>query len=195
MRELNECTAEVFRRSEKRIKERKKNRNRILAFCIPLCLIVAVFSVMVRPAMRTKNEAAELSGDTAGSILYSYNSVEIHDDSYYKKVTDKVVVTRMFNAVYSLFVNVEEEFYNSAENSDNNRVNADNAQPTQAASNVSEMNCYTITFTAADGSQTEYALSGNTLLNMNTNESVVLSDAQVVRLLIAFDISEEEGST
>ena len=30
MREINECTAEVFRRSEKRIKERKRNRNRIL---------------------------------------------------------------------------------------------------------------------------------------------------------------------
>ena len=29
MREINECTAEVFRRSEKRIKERKRNRNRI----------------------------------------------------------------------------------------------------------------------------------------------------------------------
>lgn len=34
MREINECTAEVFRRSEKRIKERKRNRNRILKTCV-----------------------------------------------------------------------------------------------------------------------------------------------------------------
>ena len=51
MREINECTAEVFRRSEKRIKERKRNRNRLLAFCIPLCLIVTVWSIMIPPAM------------------------------------------------------------------------------------------------------------------------------------------------
>lgn len=44
MREIKECTAEVFRRSEKRIKERTKKRNRILAACVPFCLILAVFS-------------------------------------------------------------------------------------------------------------------------------------------------------
>jgi len=51
MREINECTAEVFRRSENRIKERKRNRNRILAMCIPLCLIITIFSVTMIPAM------------------------------------------------------------------------------------------------------------------------------------------------
>ena len=49
MRELNECTAEVFRRSEKRIMERRKARNRILALCIPLCVIVIVWSAMILP--------------------------------------------------------------------------------------------------------------------------------------------------
>ena len=51
MREINECTAEVFRRSENRIKERKRNRNRILAMCIPLCLIITIFSVTMLPGM------------------------------------------------------------------------------------------------------------------------------------------------
>jgi len=46
MRELNECKAEVFRRSEQRIKERRKRR-RILALCMPLCVIIAVLSVTV----------------------------------------------------------------------------------------------------------------------------------------------------
>ena len=51
MREINECTAEVFRRSENRIKERKRKRNRILAMCIPLCLIITIFSVTMLPGM------------------------------------------------------------------------------------------------------------------------------------------------
>ena len=51
MRELNECKAEVFRRSDNRIKERRRNRNRILAMCIPLCLVLTIFSVMILPGM------------------------------------------------------------------------------------------------------------------------------------------------
>lgn len=197
MREINECTAEVFRRSEKRIKERKRNRNRILAFCIPLCLIVTVFSVMIlpamMPAMNTKNAAAEI-GDTAGSPAYAYNAVEIHDNSmlpeHYEKVTDKVAVTRIFNVIYSLFVNVDEAAQNGGANSDTNRFNADNASPTEVANNASKMKDYTVIFTTEDGAQTVYTLSGNTLLNVNTNESIVLSDAQVARLMIALVISE-----
>lgn len=51
MRELNECTAEVFRRSEKRIKKRRRTRKRVLAVCIPLCLIFTLSSVVILPAM------------------------------------------------------------------------------------------------------------------------------------------------
>ena len=71
MREINECTAEVFRRSEKRIKERKRNRNRILAFCIPLCLIVTVWSIMILPAIMPANKSNNAAGegmDMAGSV-------------------------------------------------------------------------------------------------------------------------------
>ena len=51
MRELNECKAEVFRRSDNRIKERRRSRNRILALCVPLCLVLTIFSVMMLPGM------------------------------------------------------------------------------------------------------------------------------------------------
>ena len=47
MRSFEERKAEVFRRSENRIKERRKARSRALAVCIPLCLIITVWSVMV----------------------------------------------------------------------------------------------------------------------------------------------------
>ena len=68
MRELNECKAEVFRRSDNRIKERRRNRNRILAMCIPLCLIITIFSVAMIPGMLpvgkdSAPEAGNQSGD------------------------------------------------------------------------------------------------------------------------------------
>jgi len=51
MRELNECKAEIFRRSEKRIAQGKKRRNRIIALCVPLCILVSLWSVFILPAM------------------------------------------------------------------------------------------------------------------------------------------------
>lgn len=64
MRELNECKAEVFRRSDNRIKERRRNRNRILAMCIPLCLVLTIFSVMMLPGMLPagRDKAPEADG-------------------------------------------------------------------------------------------------------------------------------------
>ena len=69
MRNFEERKAEVFRRSENRIKERKRNRNRILALCVPLCLILTVMSVTMLPSMLSigdKNSAADELGNMAG---------------------------------------------------------------------------------------------------------------------------------
>ena len=55
MRNLDECQAEVFRRSEKRIRERKKRRNRILSVCVPLVLCAA--GVALLPELGTNSPA------------------------------------------------------------------------------------------------------------------------------------------
>lgn len=47
MRDLKECQAAVFRRSEIRIKERKKRRNRILMTCIPMVLGITVITAVL----------------------------------------------------------------------------------------------------------------------------------------------------
>ena len=70
MRDLNECTPEVFRRGEQRIRERRRKRNRVLAVCIPICLIAAVWSAMslpaIIPAMETIGQD-RFSGGAAGN--------------------------------------------------------------------------------------------------------------------------------
>lgn len=47
MRSFEERKAEIFLRSENRIKERKKNRKRILTVCIPLCVILILGSAVL----------------------------------------------------------------------------------------------------------------------------------------------------
>ncbi len=58
MRDLNECQAEVFRRSEKRIQKRKQRRKRILMVCIPLVLCIPLCAAFfVKGPNRTAPEA------------------------------------------------------------------------------------------------------------------------------------------
>lgn len=191
MREINECTAEVFRRSEMRIKERRKKRNRILALCIPLCLIFTVCSVMILPSMRTKYDTSEMVGESggSGSPFCSYTAVEIQNiglpPEHCEKVTDKAAVTNLFNSIHSLFADVTGAVPNDSENFEANEGEANFGQPEAS----SQSKGYTIIFTTDDGSQAVYNLNENTLLNVNTNETAVLSDAQVEELLAFFGIS------
>ena len=81
MRSLDECKAEIFRRSEIKIKQRKKNRNRVLAACIPLCLCISIGAAGVfSGAFGAKSEnmaAAPESGhwNNGGNSLYLAESV------------------------------------------------------------------------------------------------------------------------
>lgn len=50
MRELNECKAEILRRSEKRIKDRKRKLSRVLAACVPMCLVFVLCAAFVLPS-------------------------------------------------------------------------------------------------------------------------------------------------
>ena len=71
MRELDECTAEVFRRGEQRLKERRRKRARVLALCVPVCLIAALYSVMRFSALMPTGELgnrAPVSEEAAGSV-------------------------------------------------------------------------------------------------------------------------------
>ena len=63
VRDLNECKAEVFRRSEKRIKERKRIRNRALALCIPLCLLILLSASMLPGALFEESGDAPEGGE------------------------------------------------------------------------------------------------------------------------------------
>lgn len=214
MREINECTAEVFRRSEKRIKERRKKRNRFLALCIPLCLIVVVWSVMILPKMMpsamdkynaemsaasnssggayemfgdadSNDTAAEMTGNSAQSLPCPYTAAEIQGTDifpeYYAKATDKVAVTIIFNAIHSLY-DVDGADQSNGESFE------DNVYDSQTSS-TSQLKGYTIIFTTEEGSQAVYNLSENILLNVKTNETVILSDIQAAELMTVLGIS------
>lgn len=51
MRDLEQCKAEVFRRSEEIIRKRKTVRRCVIAACVPLCILLGVWASLILPAM------------------------------------------------------------------------------------------------------------------------------------------------
>lgn len=198
MRDLNECTAEVFRRSEQRIRERRRKRGRVLALCVPVILIAAVWSAMSLPIMNPEGGAlgndrftGEAAGNAPESVACPYTAAEIQQagvipDEHSKEVTDRLAVAEMFLAVDSLFAKAA----GSGQQANGNLPVEEASDNSDLSGSTGRSKGYTITFTAEDGSQAVYRLSGHRLLNVNTDEAIFLSDSQLTGLLAALGISE-----
>ena len=187
MRELNECKAEVFRRSENRIRERRKMRNCVLAWCVPFVLCISVCSVMIWAAMMPGDKSNETIGESIDeSYVCSYTEVVIQNanSTYgdFQRVTDKAEVTRLFEAIYSLYdgdclvSDANEEFKSGSE----------------SIKNENENTSYIISFITEDGSETVYTLNNNYLLDANKGVEIILDDAQLSELKVVFGISDPE---
>ncbi len=68
MRTIDECRAEVFRRSEEKIKARRRARARAAALCVPLCLCAVIMSVAfaLPRGPRTEQDMMQEDGEAPG---------------------------------------------------------------------------------------------------------------------------------
>ena len=193
MREINECTAEVFRRSEKRIKERKRNRNRILAFFIPLCLIVTVWSIMILPAMMPASKSNNNAGegmDIMGSVdgtAAAYVRVEVMSTG---TATQSAILKDDADEVAQIYYTVQSSFVNSGggnkesakEEAEDDALTDENKDYSQSGTtNLSSG--FRIIFSTENGAQTIYSLSGDKLINETTKQETILAEDQRSNLL------------
>lgn len=180
MRELNECTAEVFRRSENRIKQRKRKRNHILTLCIPVCLVAVLWSVMLSQEKTSvsmddaSKESMEMVAESNGtSKVHSYVAVEVQNSrtsSEDKKIEDSVQITEIYSLMQELY------------ETDGGETTEDYTIYGHETSGTSTTDTYTIIFISEDGSKTSYRLYGGCLTNEETGESVSLNENQLVEL-------------
>lgn len=198
MRNFEERKAEVFRRSENRIKERKRNRNRILALCIPLCLILTVWSVMILPAMlpakmdNAAEENIEFNGsmnDTDGAEgKHIYLSVEVkgNNSDFYAEITDASSVTGVYENVFLAFE--DQDAGNDMSGVIQESTSDDESK--ESANNSKDSHSYTITMNAADGSNRIYLLDNNMLKDVTFNRTTILNDEQLANLKLALGLTD-----
>ncbi|MBQ8810593.1 MAG: hypothetical protein IJZ69_09725 [Bacteroidales bacterium] len=172
MRELHECQAEVFRRSEKRIKERRARRNHILMACIPLVLCLTIFGAFLFPQMDDLKQAPEsgneqyfgaMGTDTMGGVITG--SVEVSGNgisSFYSTEEDVLEIMQLINGIVAI---PETE----SDGSDDRDYIADENHSTEQKENQKEKG-YTILLKRGDGSSTEYLLLGSLLIDQTTQQ-------------------------
>ena len=171
MRELHECQAEVFRRSEKRIKERKQRRNHMFMACIPLVLCLTIFGAFLFPQMDDFKQAPESSNEQfsgamgkdevgglfAGSVEVSGNGVS----SYFTSAENVQGIMRLINGIVAV-----------PETNDGDDLRdyiTDESTSTDANENYQE-NCYKIVIKRSDGNSTEYLIVGSVLIDQATQQ-------------------------
>lgn len=178
MRNLYDCKAEIFRRSEQRIQKRRQNRRRILACCVPAVLCITVCAAMFLPVKKDGSE--HFDGLTGGisleSYVCSYVEVTIQQGANApQRITDKAAVTRIFEAVFQPDWAVHAET---------------GTEPEKASGSLIPPAEYIITFMTEDGSKTVYTLDENILFSIKENSRILLSDAQVSQLKAALGIRD-----
>ena len=193
MRNFEERKAEVFRRSENRIKERKRNRNRILAMCIPLCLVITVWSIMILPAMLPANK----SNNSAGEGMDIMGGVDGTEAAFVRvevvstgTATQSSIQKDDVNEVAQIYYSVQSSFVNSGggnkesakEEAEDDVLTEENKDYSQSGTtNLSSG--YRIIFTTENGAQTTYLLTGDKLVNETTKQETILTEDQRSNLL------------
>lgn len=169
MRNFDERKAEVFRRSEERIKIRKKKRNRAISVCIPVLICISFYAVMILPAMMPASSEyvadQNIENDALLPITVEFNS---KDGSLLCVYTDTESIERICTIIESVInQNITEEQSTTERHSDNS---------------------YSIVIVNNSGDINTYIITGSTLFNTVTERSYILTQEQKSEL----DLFREE---
>jgi len=194
MRNFEERKAEIFRRSESRIEARKRNRNRILAVCIPLCLTLTVGAVTILPGMlsagknRVPGENAAMPEYTGKGTACAVQIERISADSKYQYLEQQP---------YVLPEDIEKLYYSMESALEMDRGNEQHKEQdnlTDSSGKIDEeeftlggagdpLPSYRITFTMENGTKVIYTLDGYVLKKDTGDDQIVLTQSQRTQLL------------
>ena len=189
MRNFEERKAEVFRRSDKRIKERKQRRQRILMTCIPLVLCLTIFGAFLFPQLNNNMQAPEGMPESETQAAMGQDENQSMTCSIAEiKVSGNGVSIRYTDAADLLLISDQLNTYGTRAPETSGATNEDGSDRSENADDVvggvadSVNAAYTITLITHEGEKTEYRLVGNTLLNQTTNQAYTLTYEQAKEL-------------
>lgn len=184
MRDLQECQAEVFRRSEQRINIRKRRRNRMFLSVIPLVVCITVFAMVSnQPTIGTSNPG----GSTECTIGCAVSRIDVFGPGISLSNAEPSELLLIYNQLQAY----EPESTKPPED-DSGAVYqyGDEAGYGLTDGTTAAVNEYTIILTMKDGRTMEYRLAGNVLWNRSTKETYLLTQEQLQELKELLGISQ-----
>ena len=196
MRNFEERKAEIFRRSEQRIKERKQNRRRILTVCIPLCLALTVCSVALLPDMLPAGADGFLGENAAMPEYTGENKVEkvqvevLHTEGLQQDLTQEpyILYEGAGQVYYSMDAALEKGRGNEESKLEDSQLDM-NAELVLGGGGY--LPDYKITFVFQNGSEEVYILEGYTLTKQSDGRSITLTEVQRNEILETLGLEEE----
>lgn len=170
--------AQIQRRSEEIIRQRKIRNRRILTICVPSVLCIGICAAVLLPA-KPKAPAPETRLESVQqSQLCSIAKIQVSGDDVSRTYTEAEAVILITNQL-SRYTQSSES--NTAQDITTESVDDTESSQVTGAPSVSATG-YTITLYLHDGTTTEYYLLGTTLKNTRTQESYPLTQKQLTEL-------------
>lgn len=185
MRDLIECQAEVFRRSEKRIKARRQRRKHIAIACVPLVLCVILATPLLWPKEKTAapggNETAMggVQENIGESLICSIAKITVTGTNASKAFTAPADVLPIWDLLASCKTKAPQASGGETKAPESAGRNTETADPKYAITAGPQ---YTITLVMHDGEKCEYRLTGNILENLTADQTHTLSQKEVQEL-------------
>lgn len=195
MRSLDECKAEIFHRSEVKIKQRKQMRNRIVAVCLPLCLCVGAVAAWGVGQQKGALDTAENMA-LAPESLYAQKDELMPAESENTSFGSKSENTPVF--VRTVTVNGAEPVWEQGDQISPAQQLARLQELCENGSNVpvkqdpAETEQHRIVFTMSDDSQMVYILAGNALTEESNGKKVTLTQTELQELKLVLGFEQEE---
>lgn len=220
MRNIEECKAEVFRRSKERIETRKKIKQRAIVCCTSLCFLLAVGVVL--PGLGPTNEMSTYHKDGAvGSVAPVYVYVKGAKDGSAFQILDRITEKSEVKISYDVIVGFFDGEFTAKDNAmegtakdyelggcaETEEQNRDTAKPDGKDETTGELKyqmnanatyggaeqatIYEFVFQVEDGKITEFRLSGNELTDRTNGRKIILTEEQLQTLKTQFGIEEE----
>ena len=206
MRNLQECQAEVFRRSEQRIQDRKRLLRRIQTICIPLVLCLAVGGAYFLPTEETppaagKAEMEFIMENQIPEIWYESTNTANSGDSV--TVSAPGMITVMYTSAETLRT-IHEWIDTITSTTENPFIDTEgwgesgilagsgplySIYPDNTADFApTNSTRYKIQISQTDGTFTEYLLTKTTLINQTTGEIFFITDDAYHALMDALEL-------
>lgn len=191
MRDFEQRKAEIFRRSEERLTQRKRRRRMIIS-CVPLVICIAVLSVFHVPDLIPASNDGDKyqveenkdisSAQTDETKSYSTVKVQARSENteYYREFEEPESVEKIVNTIEKY--NSEKNNASASTEAQTHYDNATDAGATMAAELPEEdkkEDGYRITVVSSDGSERVYTIVDGYLRDLTNGKKVFLTKEQV----------------